>query len=100
MWGGDTRISLIVACRLGNITDFSSYIWYSLSLVELCAGQLTSRFSSVPGVSVQMGAIQKPLLFLLQCLQSMSLLYLPEAILARMVLFEHSKGLLADEVHK
>ena len=96
---GDSRIALIVACKEGNITDFLSHIWYSLSLVELCAGQLTSKCSSVPGVCVQLGAIQKPLLFLLQCLHSMSVLYLPEAILARMVLFEHSKGLLAAVVY-
>ena len=96
---GDTRIVLIVAWRFGNITDLSSHIWYSLSLVELLAGQLTSKCSSVPGVSVQLGAMQNPLLFRLQCLHSMSLLYLPEAILARIVLFEHSQGLLAAEVH-
>ena len=62
--GGDTRIALIVACKLGNITDLSSHIWYNLSLVGLCAGQLTSKCSRVPGVSVQLSAIQKPLLFL------------------------------------
>ena len=89
----------MVEWRVGNMTDLSSHIWYSLSLVVLRAGQVARICSIVPGVEVQEGALQKPFLFLLQCLHSISVLYLPETNLASTLLLEHSNGLLAAMLH-
>ena len=69
------------------------------SLVEASAGQDTSKCSKVPGVSRHVGALQEPLLLLLQYLHNISDLYRPEAILAKIVLFDISKGLLAAVYH-
>ena len=82
----------MVEWRVGNITDLSSHIWYSLSLVELRAGQVARLYSIVPGAEVQEGALQNPFLFLLQCLHSISNLYLLETNLASTLLVEHSTG--------
>ena len=79
------------------MTDLCSHISYSLSLVLSKAGQDARRCSRVPGVCRQVGALQYPILLSDQCLQRDSDLYLPDTILARTVLFEHSNGLLAEE---
>ena len=77
---------------LSNATDWHRLIIFFL--VSLRAGQKRSRCSREPiSWPVQVGIEQIPALLFVQCLESLSVIYRPDSILAWITAFWISKGL-------
>ena len=80
-------------------TVFTHHRLCSLCLIWSRAGQTIRRCSRSPNTWWQVSDRQYPFLFPLQNLHIISVLYLPLTILAKTVLFEHSKLFPAEVVH-